>query len=52
MGAVGGVVGPSAVGWLKQHTGSFVAPMALLSGVLVLGAILTLVLRGNRLLRD
>jgi D-galactonate transporter len=52
MGAVGGVVGPSAVGWLKQHTGSFVAPMVLLSGVLVLGAILTLVLRGNRLLRD
>jgi D-galactonate transporter len=52
MGAVGGVVGPWAVGLLKEGTGSFVAPMALLSGVLVLGAVLTLVLRSNRLLRD
>ncbi len=52
MGAVGGVVGPSAVGWLKQSTGGFVAPMILLSGVLVLGAVLTLVLRNNRLLKD
>jgi nitrate/nitrite transporter NarK len=45
MGAVGGVVGPSAVGWLKQSTGDFVAPMAALSGVLVVGALLTLWLR-------
>jgi MFS transporter, ACS family, tartrate transporter len=52
MGAVGGVVGPWAVGLLKEGTGSFVAPMVLLSGVLVLGAVLTLVLRSNRLLRD
>jgi D-galactonate transporter len=52
MGAVGGVVGPWAVGGLKQSTGSFIAPMALLSGVLVLGAVLTLILRGSRTLRD
>jgi ACS family tartrate transporter-like MFS transporter len=51
MGAVGGIVGPTAVGWLKQTTGSFVAPMMALSGVLVLGAILTLWLRRSPLLR-
>lgn len=52
MGAVGGIVGPSAVGWLKQTTGSFVAPMAALSGVLVIGAALTLALRRAPELRD
>lgn len=52
MGAVGGIVGPSVVGWLKQTTGSFVAPMGALSGVLVAGALLTLGLRRSRLLRD
>jgi ACS family tartrate transporter-like MFS transporter len=51
MGAVGGIVGPSAVGWLKQTTGSFEAPMAALSGVLILGAVLTLWLRRSPLLR-
>jgi ACS family tartrate transporter-like MFS transporter len=52
MGAVGGVVGPSAVGWLKQETGSFLGPMVMLSGVLVLGAILTLFLRRLPQFRD
>lgn len=52
MGAVGGVVGPSAVGWLKQHTGSFLGPMVMLSGVLVLGAVLTLILRRLPQFRD
>jgi ACS family tartrate transporter-like MFS transporter len=51
MGAVGGIVGPTAVGWLKQTTGSFVAAMAALSGVLVVGAALTLWLRRSPLLR-
>lgn len=51
MGAVGGVVGPSAVGWLKQSTGSFVGPMIMLSGVLIVGAVLTLLLRRSALLR-
>ena len=45
-------MGPTAVGWLKQSTGSFVAPMLALSGVLVAGAALTLVLRRSQLLRD
>jgi ACS family tartrate transporter-like MFS transporter len=52
MGAVGGVVGPSAVGWLKDTTGSFVAPMVALSGVLVIGAALTLALRRSQVLRN
>jgi D-galactonate transporter len=51
MGAVGGVVGPSAVGWLKVHTGGFLGPMVMLSGVLVVGAVLTLALRRSKLLR-
>jgi ACS family tartrate transporter-like MFS transporter len=51
MGAVGGMIGPSVVGWLKQTTGDFVAPMTFLSGVLVAGAMLTLWLRRTPLLR-
>jgi len=52
MGAVGGVVGPSAVGWLKQTSGSFLGPMVMLSGVLVVGAFLTLLLRRLPQFRD
>jgi len=52
MGALGGVIGPSAVGWLRDRTGGFLGPMLLLAGVLVVGAILTLVLRRAPLLRD
>jgi MFS transporter, ACS family, tartrate transporter len=52
MGALGGVVGPSAVGWLRDRSGGFLAPMLLLSGVLVVGAILTLLLRRTPQFRD
>ena len=45
MGALGGVVGPSTVGKLKDVTGGFLVPMLLLSGILVVGAALTLRLR-------
>ena len=45
MGALGGAIGPSTVGWLKDHTGGFLGPMLMLSGVLVVGAILTMALR-------
>jgi ACS family tartrate transporter-like MFS transporter len=45
MGAVGGALGPSIVGYLKDVTGSFLGPMVMLSGVLMLGSILTLILR-------
>ena len=48
MGAVGGFVGPYAVGYLKETTGSFASPLYLLAGILVVGAILTLVLRRSR----
>jgi len=45
MGAVGGFIGPYAVGYLKDATGSFASPLYLLAGILFAGAILTLVLR-------
>jgi D-galactonate transporter len=51
MGALGGALGPSAVGWLKDLTGGFLGPMLMLSGVLIVGAILTLALQRSRLLR-
>ena len=51
-GAVGGAIGPPAVGYLKDTTGSFVGPMYLLSGVLLVGSILTLVLRKSPALND
>ena len=48
MGAVGGFVGPSAVGYLRDVTHSFVAPLFLLAAILLAGAILTLRLRSKR----
>ncbi|MEO8017664.1 MAG: MFS transporter [Pseudomonadota bacterium] len=48
MGAVGGAIGPTTVGYLKEHTGSFLAPMLMLSGVLLAGSILTLILRRSK----
>ena len=48
MGAVGGFIGPYAVGYLKDTTGSFASPLYLLAGILFVGAILTLVLRRSR----
>jgi D-galactonate transporter len=50
MGAVGGFVGPYAVGYLKDSTGSFTAPLFLLAGILFAGACLTLFLRKSRTL--
>jgi ACS family tartrate transporter-like MFS transporter len=51
IGAVGGFIGPYAVGVLKDATGSFASPLYLLAGVLLLGAVLTLVLRKSPMLR-
>jgi len=48
MGALGGFVGPSAVGYLRDVTHSFVAPLFLLAAILLAGAILTLRLRSKR----
>ncbi len=52
MGAFGGFVGPYAVGYLKDATGSFTSGLFLLAGILLTGAILTLVLRKARVLAD
>jgi D-galactonate transporter len=48
MGAVGGFIGPYAVGYLKDATGSFASPLYLLAGILFAGAILTMILRRSR----
>jgi MFS transporter, ACS family, tartrate transporter len=46
--AIGGFVGPYAVGYLKDATGSFESPLYMLAGVLFIGALLTLILRKSR----
>jgi ACS family tartrate transporter-like MFS transporter len=48
MAAVGGFVGPYAVGYLKDATGSFSSPLYLLAGILFAGSVLTLFLRKSR----
>ena len=50
MGAVGGFVGPYAVGYLKDSTGSFRSPLFLLAGILFAGSVLTLFLRRSPVL--
>jgi ACS family tartrate transporter-like MFS transporter len=52
MGAVGGFVGPYAVGYLKDTTGSFTSPLFLLAGILAVGSALTLLLRKSATLSD
>jgi ACS family tartrate transporter-like MFS transporter len=48
MAALGGFIGPYAVGYLKDATGSFTSALYMLAGVLFTGAILTMVLRRSR----
>ena len=43
MGAVGGFIGPFAVGYLKDASGNFESGLFLLAGILFAGAMLTLV---------
>ena len=50
MGAVGGFVGPYAVGLVKDATGSFTGGLLLLSGLLVVSAMATLALRRSAVL--
>lgn len=45
LGNLGGYAGPSAVGWIKDRTGSFSAGLFLLAGGLVVAALLSLSLR-------
>src|SRR5690606_19340586 len=51
-GALGGFVGPYAVGYLKDATGSFTSPLFLLAGILVAGGLLTLWMRRSPELRE
>jgi predicted MFS family arabinose efflux permease len=52
MAAVGGFVGPYAVGYLKDTSGNFESGLFLLAGILFVGSILTLLLRSSPSLRD
>ena len=52
MGAVGGFIGPFAVGYLKDASGNFESGLFLLAGILLIGSILTLLLRQSPTLRD
>jgi D-galactonate transporter len=52
MGAVGGFIGPFAVGYLKDASGTFESGLFLLAGILMIGSILTLLLRSSPALRD
>lgn len=44
IGNLGGFVGPTMIGWIKDGTGSFLGGLYVVAGLLVLSAILTLVL--------
>jgi len=52
LAAVGGFIGPYAVGYLKDKTGNFESALYLLAGILLMGSVLTLVLRRSRTLAD
>jgi MFS transporter, ACS family, tartrate transporter len=52
MGAVGGFIGPYAVGYLKDASGNFESGLFLLAGILMIGSILTLLLRSSPSLKD
>jgi MFS transporter, ACS family, tartrate transporter len=43
IGNLGGFVGPSMIGWIKQQTGSFAGGLYFVAGLLVVSAALTLV---------
>ena len=50
MGSLGGFVGPYAVGYIREETGSFTGGLLLLSGLLVFAGVATLGLRRAKLL--
>ena len=44
IGNLGGFVGPSMIGWIKQETGSFTGGLYLVAGFLMVSAVVTLLL--------
>jgi D-galactonate transporter len=52
MGAVGGFIGPFAVGYLRDASGNFESGLFLLAGILFAGSVLTLFLRHSPALKD
>jgi len=52
MGSLGGFVGPTMVGYVREATGGFAGGMLLLAGLLVAAGLGTLVLRRSALLRE
>ena len=52
IGSLGGFVGPTMVGYVREATGSFSGGLLFLAGLLVLAAIGTLVLRRSALLAE
>jgi MFS transporter, ACS family, tartrate transporter len=44
IGNLGGFVGPTLIGWIKDTTGSFLGGLYFVSGLLVLSAVVTLLL--------
>jgi ACS family tartrate transporter-like MFS transporter len=44
IGNLGGFVGPSMIGWIKQQTGSFAGGLYFVAGLLVMSALVTLVI--------
>jgi MFS transporter, ACS family, tartrate transporter len=51
-GALGGFVGPTMVGYVRQATGSFAGGMMVLAGLLVVAGVVTMILRRAALLRE
>jgi ACS family tartrate transporter-like MFS transporter len=48
IGNLGGFVGPTAIGWIKDATGSFLGGLYVVAGLLCLSAVVTLVLAGSQ----
>ena len=40
LGSLGGVIGPTLAGWLRDVTGSYVIPLIALGGVLLVGSVI------------
>jgi len=48
IGNLGGFVGPTAIGWIKDATGSFLGGLYVVAGLLCLSAVVTLILAGSQ----